>query len=217
MIEPVVTRDAAAEEARRELSRAIYHRAGPGWFERVVNWLTARLGDLWAGVTEPSGGGLGIAALVIVAAVAAVAVRLRLGPLRRQARTASTDLDLTSPLSAAALRAEADAAARAGAFADAVRSRLRAVVRMLEESGVLEPRPGRTAGELVAEVGRIAPAPTPALAAAVTVFSEIWYGGRSASEASYRTVVRADEALTGLRPRPGAGDASPAPTFTVPA
>nr|WP_268760540.1 DUF4129 domain-containing protein [Protofrankia coriariae] len=62
----------------------------------------------------------------------------------------------------------------------------------------------------------MAPATTPVLAGAVTVFSEIWYGGRTASEASYLTVVRADEALTGLRPRPGA-DARPAPTFTVPA
>ncbi|WP_131765654.1 DUF4129 domain-containing protein [Candidatus Protofrankia californiensis] len=216
MIGPAVTRDEAAEEARRELSRTIYHQAEPSWPERVVSWLSEQLTDLWTSATQPSGGGLGIAAVVIVAAVAAVAVWLRLGPVRRQARTAPVDLDLSSPLSAAALRAEADAAARAGAFAEAVRSRLRAVVRMLEETGVLEPRPGCTAGELVTEVGRIAPATTPALASAVAIFSEIWYGGLEASEASYRAVVQADEALTGLRPRAGTGG-RPAPTFTVPA
>ncbi len=216
MIGPVVTRDGAAEEARRELSRAIYHQAGPSRLERVVSWLSERLADLWASATQPSGGGLGIAAVVIVAAVAAVTVWLRLGPVRRQARAAPADLDLSSPLSAAALRAEADALAHAGAFAEAVRSRLRAVVRMLEETGVLESHPGRTAGELVTEIDRIEPAATPALATAVTVFSEIWYGGLGASEASYRAVVQADEALTGLRPRSGT-DGRPAPTFTVPA
>ncbi|WP_239332853.1 DUF4129 domain-containing protein [Frankia sp. CiP3] len=202
MVGPTVTHDGAAGEARRELSKTIYHEAGPGWSERVLNWIGDRLTDLWTSATQASGRGLGIAAIVIVAALAAGVVWLRLGPVRRRSRTDPADLSLSSPLSAAALRAEADGLALAGAFAEAVRSRLRAIVRMLEETGVLQPRPGRTAGELVAEVARIDAGSTPALAAAVTVFSEIWYGALDASEASYRLVVRADEALTGMRPRP---------------
>ncbi|WP_131745690.1 DUF4129 domain-containing protein [Frankia sp. Cppng1_Ct_nod] len=214
MIGPPVTRDGAADQAHRELSRAIYRQAEPSWPERVVGWIDDRLTNLWTGATQSSGHGLGIAAVVIVVAVVVIAVRLRLGPVRRNARTAPADLELGSPLSAAALRAEAERLADAGAFGEAVRSRLRAIVRMLEETGVLEPRPGRTAGELVAEVGRLDPGTTPMLGAAVTVFSEVWYGGRDASRASYQVVVRADETLAGIRPLP-AGQA--APTFTVPA
>jgi hypothetical protein len=63
-------------------------------------------------------------------------------------------------------------------------------------------------------VGRIAGGPTPALAEAVTVFSEIWYGGRAATAGSYQAVVRADETLAELRHT----DRGQAPkTFTVPA
>ncbi|WP_322762082.1 DUF4129 domain-containing protein [Frankia sp. Cr2] len=214
MVGPTVTRGGAADEARHELSRGIYHDAGLGWTERVLSWIGDRLTDLWTSATQPSGHGLGIAAVVIVMALVAGVVWLRLGPVRRAARTTTGDLDLGSPLSAAALRAEADSRALAGAFAEAVRSRLRAIVRMLEETGVLEPRPGRTAGELVAEIARIDAEKSPALDAAVTVFSEIWYGGTEASAASYRLVVHADEVLMGMRPRPVG---QPVRTFSAPA
>jgi hypothetical protein len=214
MVGALATRDGAAAEAHRELSRAIYHEARPDRFQRALAWITDRLNDLWTNATQASGHGLGMTAVMIALILVIGIVWLRFGPVRRHARAASTDLFLDSQLSAAALRAEADGLARTGAFAEAVRSRLRAIVRMLEETGVLEPRPGRTAGELVTEVARIDSGKTPVLEAAVTVFSEIWYGGIDASAGAYQLVVRADEALTGMRPRPAGG---PAPTFAVPA
>jgi hypothetical protein len=215
-----VTRDGARDEARRELSRSIYHEHQPGWFTRLVEWINRKIGDLFDWLSpDPHKGvggftGLGVLAGVIVLVVLAVVLRLWLGPVRRTARAARAELDLSSPRSAAELRAEAEELARRGAFAEAVRSRLRAAVRSLEEKTVLDPRPGRTAGELVEEVDRIAGGPTPALAEAVTVFSEIWYGGRAATVGSYQAVVRADEALAELRHTYGRPDAK---TFTVPA
>jgi hypothetical protein len=234
-----VTRDGAREEARRELSRAIYHGDGPSWWDRLIHWAADRLTDMldWFYPDDGQGGGssrgLGVLALVLVIVVAVIAVRWWLGPVRRTARTRqSSPDDLSSTLSAAELRMEAERHAAQGNHTLAVRSRIRAIVRMLEDKGVLEPRPGRTAGELVADVaatltpaGHLAPpagdaapadGPLAALAAAVEVFSETWYGGRPAAQSGYQVVVDADAALSRLRSLAGGQDES-AVSHMVPA
>ena len=71
---------------------------------------------------------------------------------RRGCSTGSAELD------AAGHRAAAEALAAQGHLAEAVRERLRAVVRALEERGVLDPRPGRTSGEVARDAGAAAPA-----------------------------------------------------------
>ncbi|MCM3926279.1 DUF4129 domain-containing protein, partial [Frankia sp. AiPs1] len=159
-----VTRDGAREQARRELSDSVYGSSRPHWWNRLLSWIGDRIADLFDWILPHSGSGggsrgLGVLALVAVLVVGVVALRWWLGPVRRtaRARLAAAD-DLSSPLTAAQLRAEADRHAAGEDYARAVRSRLRAIVRMLEEKGVLDPRPGRTAGELVAEVARFAPA-----------------------------------------------------------
>ncbi|THJ74899.1 DUF4129 domain-containing protein [Candidatus Frankia alpina] len=237
-----VTRDGAREEAHRELSDRIYGDSRPHWWNRLLSWIGDRVADLFDWVLPHSGTGggshgLGVLALVAVLVVGAIAVRWWLGPVRRtaRARQAAVD-DLSSPLTAAQLRVEADRRAADEDYARAVRSRLRAIVRMLEEKGVLDPRPGRTAGELVAEVARIAQAADrvpggpggpggsghapgggqAALAAAVEVFSEIWYGGRPATAAGYQVLVDADTALSHLRRGTGGRD-SAAGSLAVPA
>ncbi|MCK9893787.1 DUF4129 domain-containing protein [Frankia sp. AgB32] len=224
-----VTREGAREEARRELSRAIYHDDHSSWWNRLLAWIGDRIVDLISRLF-PHGGvgggahGFGVLSIVVVAAVILVALRWWLGPVRRtaRARPAAED-DLSSPLTAAQLRAEADRHAARGDYLLAVRSRLRAVVRMLEDRGLLDPRPGRTAGELVADVARAVGAQAPvsagqgrgdpgdvappsgnrplaALDAAVQAFSETWYGGRPGSAADYQVLVDADTALSRLRP-----------------
>mgnify|MGYP001406833817 CR=1 FL=1 len=227
-----VTREGAAEEARRELSKSIYRDGEPDWFTRLVNWINRKLAELWDWLTPDPGegiggwSGLGILALVLVAIALIVIARLWLGPVRRTARADAAEHELSSPLTADQLRAEAEEHAGRGEYAEAVRSRLRAIVRMLEEKGVLDPRPGRTAGELVGDVRRITADPVPALAEAVEVFSEIWYGGRPAAESSYQVMVTADSALAALRRRsghdpaaagPSRGDPNHDPNYTVPA
>ncbi|WP_018635351.1 DUF4129 domain-containing protein [Parafrankia elaeagni] len=218
-----VTRDGAREEARRELSRQVYRDAGPGWFTRALNWFNERLSDLWDWITpDPDVGvagfrGLGVLALVLVLVTLLVVVRLWLGPVRRSSSGRPEGGDLSSPLTADQLRALGNAQAERGDLADAVRTRLRAVARMLEERTLIDPRPGRTAGELVSDLraataggaaGGVAPRvtaggtfgdPAGALSAAVEVFSEIWYGGRPATRHDYEVVVRADEELARIR------------------
>jgi hypothetical protein len=74
----------------------------------------------------------------------------------------------------------ADRLAAEGRFAEAVRERLRGMVRELIERGVLEHRPGFTVTELAAAAAARRPAVAPALDAAGRLFSDIWYGARPA-------------------------------------
>ncbi|MDT3439003.1 DUF4129 domain-containing protein [Pseudofrankia sp. BMG5.37] len=221
-----VTREGAQDEARRELSRDIYGRQdgrhSPGWLHRAVDWINHKLSQLFdwldPNVHQPGGNytGLGILAVLLVLVALAMVLRLWLGPVRRSARDRSQETDLASALSARALRAEAEGHAAAGRHAEAVRSRLRAVVRMLEEKGVLDPRASRTAGELVMEMTAVTTTGIGELRVAVAVFSDIWYGGRPAGPESYQAVVRADDALADVR-RPAHEDRPSGPSHAVPA
>jgi hypothetical protein len=74
----------------------------------------------------------------------------------------------------------ADRLAAQGRFAEAVRERLRAIVRELIDAGLLEHSPGWTVTELAAAAGAARPAVRPGLDAASRLFSDIWYGQRPA-------------------------------------
>ena len=67
-----------------------------------------------------------------------------------------------------------------GDYRSAVREWLRVIVRDLVERGVIEHHPGWTVTELASAAGRTLPPIASALDDAGRVFSEVWYGGRSA-------------------------------------
>jgi hypothetical protein len=75
----------------------------------------------------------------------------------------------------------ADRLAAEGRFAEAVRERLRAIVRGLVERQVLEHRPGMTVTELARAAGAAAPGVEAPLRNATGIFSDIWYGERPAT------------------------------------
>jgi Domain of unknown function (DUF4129) len=83
-------------------------------------------------------------------------------------------------LPAAALLSLADQYAAQGRYAEAVRERLRAIVRELVDAGVIENRPGWTVTELARAAGTARPPVRPPLDAASQLFSDIWYGQRRA-------------------------------------
>jgi hypothetical protein len=101
---------------------------------------------------------------------------------------------------AAEHRALADAAFAAGDVAAAIRHRFRAVIRGLEERGLLDPQPGRTVDEAAAEAAAVLPEHASPLQAAVGVFDDVWYGGRAATVAAYRQVAAIDDELQHARP-----------------
>ncbi|WP_338022801.1 DUF4129 domain-containing protein [Allosalinactinospora lopnorensis] len=104
------------------------------------------------------------------------------------------------PLTAADHRAAADTHAATGEYAAAIRERLRAIARELEERAILPPRPGRTATELAAEAAATLPPQRDALYRAAAVFNDIAYGERPATADGDRFLRELDERLRETRP-----------------
>lgn len=203
-----LARDEAARLAREELAKQVYRDAGPGLVQRVVGWLIERAGRLFDEVAGVSPGGYaGIAVVLLLVVAAVVAVRLKVGPLGRR-EAGEQALFSGRARTAAEHRAAADAHAAAGEWAEAVRERLRAVVRSLEERAVLDERPGRTADEAAAEAGVALPAVAAELRRAARLFDDIWYGGRPAGPESDAALRAVDEQVRAARPGQTAGTPS---------
>jgi hypothetical protein len=156
-----IGRDQAHELARRELERPIYHRDDPSVVERILSKINEWIDSLTRTVSgtgdgSTNGGWIALAVIVGLLVVVAIAVMWRLGAVRGDAARARTLLD-DGPKTAADYRTAAQAHAAAGEWAEAIRERLRAIARDLEERVVLDPRPGRTADELAAEAGAALP------------------------------------------------------------
>lgn len=108
-------------------------------------------------------------------------------------------------LDAAAVHsAAAEHAAARGDFDTALRERFRAVLRGLEQRGLLEVRRSRTARETSHEAAAGLPAgDSGELPAAARSFDEVVYGGRRADEEEYRRLTRADR-FSAAAPPPAA-------------
>jgi hypothetical protein len=97
-------------------------------------------------------------------------------------------------LPVAAFLSLADRLAAEGRYAEAVRERLRAMVRELVDRRVIEHSPGWTVTELAAAAARARPAVDPPVRAAGGLFSDLWYGQRPArAEHDARMRQLADE------------------------
>jgi hypothetical protein len=77
----------------------------------------------------------------------------------------------------------ADQLAAQGRYAEAVRERLRGIVRELVDAGVVENRPGFTITELARAASHARPSVRVPLDAASLLFSDLWYGQRPATAA----------------------------------
>jgi hypothetical protein len=83
----------------------------------------------------------------------------------------------------------ADRLAAEGRYAEAVRERLRAIVRGLVERRAVEVLPGMTVSEVARAAAAVAPGVEPPLRGATGVFSDIWYGQLPAT-AEHDTLMR---------------------------
>ncbi|ADL44569.1 DUF4129 domain-containing protein [Micromonospora aurantiaca] len=99
----------------------------------------------------------------------------------------------------------ADRLAAEGRYAEAVRERLREMVRLLVVRQVVEPRPGLTVVELTEAAARNRPQVRPTLHAAGAIFSDLWYAQRPATAAHDRRMrelaTDLSRELTGEEPR----------------
>ncbi|MEV6527197.1 DUF4129 domain-containing protein [Longispora sp. NPDC051575] len=89
--------------------------------------------------------------------------------------------DALPELPAEVLLSLADQYAAAGRYAEAVRERLRGMIRRLADRGVISPQPGSTVTELAAAAGAALPPADAPLREATRIFSDIWYGDRAAT------------------------------------
>jgi hypothetical protein len=192
---PPISRSGAQHDARRELSKAIYHRQQDPLLVRAVKAIGHWLATVLDSVPATSSGGAGLALLVLLAVVVALVVWRRVGTPRRSATARGGVLPTGRALTAADHRALADAAAARGDHETAVLEQMRAVVRALEERGVLEPRAGRTATEVAREGGEGMPAATRVLLVAARTFDNVVYGGGPAGPDEVETLRAADRAV----------------------
>ena len=187
--------DPARELARRELARAEYRAGEPGLLDRVGRWLLDRADDALGAVAGVSPGGVGgLLVVLLVIVLAVVLARRHFGRVARRAAAAGPLFD-RAPRTADSHRAAADAAEAAGRFDEAVRERMRALVRGLEERDLVEVRPGRTAGEATRAAAVAVPSAASAVTEAARRFDETVYGGRSADADAATAVRRADDAV----------------------
>jgi hypothetical protein len=195
---PPISRNGAQHGARHELSKAIYHRQQDPLLVRAIKAVGHWLSSVFDSAAAASGGGgaLWLVLLLLLAIVVVLVVRSQVGPLRRSAAAAGGVLPGGRALTAAEHRALADAAAARGDHETAVLEQMRAVVRALEERGVIEARPGRTAAEVARDGGDGMPSATPVLVAAARTFDDVVYGGGAAGPDEVETLRAADRAVT---------------------
>ncbi|WP_158885456.1 DUF4129 domain-containing protein [Amycolatopsis anabasis] len=195
-----IDRDDARAAAAAELAKPEYRAAEPSPLDQALNWIVRKFLeflDATSGVVP--GGPLGLLVLLVLLVVLVVVIRLRVGRTARGARERHVVFAETSR-SASDYRRAAGEAAAAGEFAVAVREQFRAVVRGLEERGVLDERSGRTADEAAAEGGRRLPGCRDELAAGAALFDRVHYGGHPATEETYRRLVALEQRCQAERP-----------------
>ncbi len=184
----------ARELAQRELLDPVYAQAQPPWWQRVAEWFVDRLGDILSTlVSGVADGGWVVVLVGLLALVLFVALR-RTGSVRR-ARGGDAPVFVGRVRDAADYRAASARSAAAGDYHGAVLDRFRAIVRTLEQRGVIDERPGRTADEAAAETGILRPELASGLRRGAAAFDEVAYGGRPGHREVYEALVQLDEAV----------------------
>jgi hypothetical protein len=122
------------------------------------------------------------------------------GPLARRRVAAGGEVFGARVRSAAQYRADADRAAADADWRTAVLERFRAVVRELEERGVVPEQPGRTASEAADAAAARLPTLAAPLRAAARLFGDVRYGDRDATAAEDARLRELDAGVRAARP-----------------
>jgi len=188
-----VDRDTAHQAAQRELDKPIYPKGS--LTQRLYEWIHDLLFRFIEKGSSVPGGWFTVSVLFVLLIVAIV-VAIRVARLTiRTRRGGDYQLFDTGQLSADQHRAIAERFAVEGNWAAAIRHRLRAVARGLEEARILDPVPGRTANELATDAGARLPHLASELSQAATAFNDVTYGERPGTPAAYQLIADLDEHL----------------------
>ncbi|HWT49634.1 MAG TPA: DUF4129 domain-containing protein [Mycobacterium sp.] len=188
-----IDRDSAHQAAESELGRPIYSKGSAA--QQFADWVSELLYRLLQKTASIPGGWLTTTVLIILLAIAVVvAIHIARHTMRTN-RGGDYRLFEAAPLTAAQHRATAESFAVQGNWAAAIRHRLRAVARQLEETGVMEPAPGRTANELARDAGAALPHLSGELSQAATAFNDVTYGERPGTQTAYQMIADLDDHL----------------------
>ncbi|MBO3745054.1 DUF4129 domain-containing protein [Streptosporangiaceae bacterium NEAU-GS5] len=193
-----IGREAARDAALRELAKASYPKQS--WWDRLTDTFWDWLNDLVDQASGIPGGWVSLTVLALVL-VALALLLVRAGRKATRARRGEDAALFGDQIrSAAEHRAAAERHAAAGEWAPAIRERLRAIARDLEERAIVEPSPGRTADELAQEAGTALPGFHADLAAAATTFDDVTYGDVPGTPGGYRRLTDLDDRLRQAKP-----------------
>lgn len=188
-----IDRDAAHDAAQNELNKPIYPK--PSLVDEIIDRIEGFLLRLFLKASHVPGGWFTVTMLVmLVALLVVVAVYVARRTMRTN-RGGDYELFAAGQLTAAQHRATAESFASEGNWSAAIRHRLRAVARDLEETGVLNQVPGRTANELATDAGAALPHLSGELAQASTAFNDVTYGERPSTQAAYQMIADLDDHL----------------------
>jgi Domain of unknown function (DUF4129) len=193
-----IDRDAAHQAAQAELDKPIYSKPSPG--QQLLEWINELVYNLLQKTASIPGGWLTATVLLTLLAIAVViAIHIARRTMRTN-RGADYLLFEAAQLTAAQHRATAESYAAEGNWAAAIRHRLRAVARQLEETGILHSAPGRTANELARDAGAVLPRLSSELSQAATAFNDVTYGERPGTETAYQMIADLDGHLQSRSP-----------------
>ena len=189
----------ARDWAREELDKPIYSQ-GESWADRIGQWISDFITDLFSGSSGPGVPVVGLAIVVAVVIIVAVVLIAVLRPIlhdrRRRRSTVLKDDDRT----AAAMRTAAQQAATDDDWATATLERFRALVAGLEERGIIDEQRGRTAYEAARDSGKPLPQCATDLLDASGTFDQICYGHREATSADYEQLTAVDDRVRKATP-----------------
>ena len=193
-----IDRDAAHQAAQNELGQTDLFQGSAA--QQLDDWINDMLYRLLETTSKIPGGWFTATVLLVLLAVAvAVAIHVARRTMRTK-RGGDYQLFETAQLTAAQHRATAERYAAEGNWTAAIRHRLRAVARQLEETGVLNPAPGRTANELARDAGAVLPHLAVELSQAATAFNDVTYGERPGTQAAYQMIADLDDHLRSRSP-----------------
>jgi hypothetical protein len=203
-----IDRDAAHQAAQNELAKPIYTKASAA--QQLQQWINEQLYRLLEKTSHIPGGWVTQTVLLVLLAVAVIVTYHIVRRTMRTNRGGDHQLFEAAQLTAAQHRATAESYAVEGNWAAAIRHRLRAVARQLEETGVLNPAPGRTANELARDAGAALPHLAGELSQAATAFNDVTYGERPGTEAAYQMIADLDDHLRSRSPAAASAVGQPA-------
>jgi hypothetical protein len=205
-----IDHDAAHQAAQAELEKPIYTRASAA--QQLDEWINELIIRLLEKTSHIPGGWFTSTVLLVLLLVAvAAAVHVARNTMRTN-RGGDYELFEAAVLTAAQHRLTAEAYAADGNWSAAIRHRLRAVARQLEESGVLGPALGRTANELARDAGAALPHLEGEMSQAATAFNDVTYGERPGTQEAYRLVAGLDDHLRSRGPATALATGGPAET-----